>query len=148
MAKRNPEVERGDIHKRMMAVVREQDLTQADLVRGTGATSPTVSDWFNKGAVPDAEKLGHFCRLTRTNAHWMILGTGPKTAPGEGETATDLAFALGARAVLTELKRLLGGLEVDYFGNRATTLDAAALAAMKVIERTSGPPRRTRHQAP
>ena len=72
MAKRKPEVERSEIHRRMMAVVREQGLTQADLVRGTSATSPTVSDWFNKGAVPDAEKLGHFCRLTRTNAHWMI----------------------------------------------------------------------------
>jgi hypothetical protein len=107
-----------------------------------------VSDWFNKGAVPDAEKLGQFCKLTRVNGHWMLLGTGPKTAPGEGETQSDLAFALGARAVLTELKRLLGGLEVAYFGNRATTLDAAALAAMKVIERTSGPQRRTRRQAP
>jgi hypothetical protein len=140
--------ERSDIHKRMMAVVREQDLTQADLVRGTGATSPTVSDWFNKGAVPDSQTLGRFCRLTRTNAHWMITGTGPKQAPGEGETESDLAFALGARAVLTELKRLLGGLEVAYFGNRATTLDAAALAAMKVIERTGERPRRRHHQAP
>lgn len=140
--------DRNDINKRMMQVVREQDLTQADCVRGTGATSPTVTDWFNKGAVPDAEKLGRFCRMTRTNAHWMITGTGPKQAPGEGETQTDLAFALGARAVLTELKRLVGHLEVAYFGNRATTLDAAALAAMKVIERTGERSPRKHRQAP
>jgi hypothetical protein len=140
--------DRREIHKRMMQVVREQDLTQADCVRGTGATSPTVTDWFNKGAVPDAEKLGRFCRLTRTNAHWMITGMGPKLAPGEGETQSDLAFALGARAVLTELKRIVSNLEVAYFGNRATTLDAAALAAMKVIERTGAPHRRKHHQAP
>jgi hypothetical protein len=140
--------ERSEINRRMMQVVREQGLTQADCVRGTGATSPTVTDWFNKAAVPDAATLGRFCRMTRTNAHWMITGTGPKQAPGEGETQSDLAFALGARAVLTELKRVVGHLEMAYFGGRATSLDEAALAAMKVLERTSGLSRRTRRQAP
>jgi transcriptional regulator with XRE-family HTH domain len=140
--------DRSDIHKRMMQVVREQGLTQADLVRATGATSPTVTDWFNKGAVPEADKLARVCKALRINGHWLLTGTGPRQAPGEGETQTDLAFALGARAVLTELKRILGHLEIAYFGNRATSLDEAALAAMKVLERTSGRPHRTRRQAP
>ena len=147
MAKRKPEHERSDISKRMMAVIREQGVTQADLVRSTGATSPTVTDWFNRGAVPDAEKLARVAKTLRISGHWLLTGNGPKGAPGEGDTASDLAFALGARAVLTELKRLIENLEVAYFGNRASTLDAAALAAMKVIERTAERPHRTRRQA-
>lgn len=142
MAKRTPEHERSDISKRMMATIREQGLHQADLVRATGATSPTVTDWFNRGAVPDAEKLARVAKALRISGHWLLTGQGPKGAPGEGDTATDLAFALGARAVLTELKRLVANLEVAYFGNRASTLDAAALAAMRVIERTGARPQK------
>lgn len=149
MGKRKAEVgvERGEISARMLAVIRQQGLTQADCVRGTGATSPTVNDWFNHGAVPDAEKLGRLCRLTRTSAHWMITGIGPKQAPGEGETESDRAFAIGARTVLHELEQIVGKLKLAYFGDRAATLDDAALAAMRVLERTVGPPRRTRREA-
>jgi transcriptional regulator with XRE-family HTH domain len=139
--------ERSEINKRMMTVIREQGVTQADLVRATGATSPTVTDWFNKGAVPDAATLARVARHLRLNGHWLLTGEGSPLAPGEGETQTDVAFALGARTVLTELRRVLATLEVAYFGDRATSLDEAALAAMKVIERTGALRPQTRRQA-
>lgn len=140
-------VERSDINKRMMAVIRERGLRQVDIVEASGATSPTVADWFNHGAVPDADKLARIAKALKINGHWLLTGQGPRTAPGEGETQSDLAFALGARAVLTEVKKSLNILEVAYFGERATSLDEAALAAMKVIERASAQHRRTSRQA-
>ena len=142
------ECSREEINTRLLRVIRDQGLSQADCVRATGATSPTVSDWFNKGAVPDASTLGMLARATRTNCHWLITGQGPRGAPGEGDTSTDRAFALGARAAITEMKRLQSTLEQVFFGERATSLDEAALAAMQVIERTGGSPPRTRSRAP
>lgn len=139
------ELSREEINRRILQVVREKGMSQADCVRATGATSPTVSDWFNKGAVPDASTLGMLARAAHVNCHWLITGQGPRQAPGEGDTATDRAFALGARAAITEMKRLQSTLEEVFFGERATSLDEAALAAMQVIERTGDrPPRKPR----
>jgi hypothetical protein len=111
LRKVNPD--RGQINQRLMQVVRERSVTQADLVRMTGATSPTVSDWFNHGALPDADKLARFGKGTHTNLHWLLTGEGPEEEPGHGETLADRAIHLGRQEILGKIRRALDEIEAQ-----------------------------------
>lgn len=110
---RRPSIERAAINKRLMQVIREKGLRQADCVRATGATSPTVNDWFNKGAVPDASTLGLLARATGTNCHWLITGDGPRHAPGQGETRADKAIQMGREEALSMVSDALAQVKRD-----------------------------------
>jgi transcriptional regulator with XRE-family HTH domain len=109
--------DREEINARMMQVIREQGLTQADCVRATGATSPTVNDWFNKGAVPDAATLGRVAHATRMNCHWLITGHGPRGAPGHGNTPAAVSTRQGHKEAVAMIEkavdRIKKELEID-----------------------------------
>lgn len=141
MKKRAEGGERSEINQRLMAVVKQKRLTQADLVRASGATSPTVTDWFNRGAVPDAERLARIAKAIRVNAHWLLTGQGPKSLPGEGQTQADQAYILGAQAIVIELGKVLRQFEAQYLGDQPIEPDEAAIAAVKALERARQQPR-------
>lgn len=109
---------RREINRRMMQVVHhamQQDgLTRRALEHMTETASPTVSDWFNHGAVPDAGTIAKLARGLHVNAHWLLTGKGPPSPLGEGREKADELFALGAAAVLQDLRELLGKLEANY----------------------------------
>lgn len=138
---------RSEINERLMAVVKQKGLTQADLVRASGATSPTVTDWFNRGAVPDAERLARIAKAIGVNGHWLLTGQGPKALPGEGRTQGDQLYTLGAQAVLIELGKVLRQFEGEYFGDQPIELDEAAIAAVKALERAKRPLRNASREA-
>ena len=107
--------ERIAINGRMMQVVRKNKVSQAELVDATGATSPTVSDWYNKQAVPQADKLARVARALRVNGHWLLTGEGPEHAPGQGNTRPDRAMQMGyeeavrrIESALVDIKKELG----------------------------------------
>lgn len=122
---------RREINRRMMQVVRhamQQDgLTRRALEHMTETASPTVSDWFNHGAVPDAGTIAKLARGLHVNAHWLLTGKGPQSPPGEGREKADELFTLGASAVLHDLREILGTLEARW--------SAAVLAHEDAIRR-------------
>lgn len=115
------EVGRSEINQRLMAIVKEKGLTQADLVRASGATSPAVTDWFNRGAVPDAERLARIAQAIRVNGHWLLTGKGPKTLPGDGTKDLDQAYTQGAQAVVADLGKILRQFEEHYSESAGVT---------------------------
>ena len=146
MKRRAPESQRSEINQRLMTVVKQKGLTQADLVRASGATSPTVTDWFNRGAVPDAERLARIAKAIRVNGHWLLTGQGPKALPGEGQTEGDKLLTVGARNYDEQLNKVLRQFRADYFGELPPIeRDEEAIAAVKAAERaTRQPPRAAR----
>lgn len=127
-----------EMNKRLMSVFKAKGLTQADVVRASGATSPTVTDWFNRGAVPDPITLGRLAKAIRVNGHWLLTGQGPKSLPGEG--SSDELYSIGAQAVILELEKLLRALKLQFFGDETIAPDAAAIDAVKALERTKRQP--------
>lgn len=127
---------RSGINKRLIHVISqavERDgLTRRDIEHMAEASSPTVSDWFHKGAVPDAITIDKLCRGLHVNAHWVITGQGPKSPPGEGREKADELFALGAAAVLQEHRDLLRALETRWSASLLTHEDAIQRAAEAV----------------
>lgn len=124
---------RSEINKRLMQVILhaiERDgRTRRDIEHMAEASSPTVSDWFHKGAVPDATTIAKLARGLHVNAHWLLTGQGPKAPPGEGRDKADELFALGAAAVLQEHRELLEALETRWSASLVTHEDAIQRAA-------------------
>src|ERR687891_1803031 len=104
-----------EINRRLMQVIQhaiqQKGMTRREIEHLAQASSPTVSDWFNKGAVPDAVTIARLCRGLRVNAHWVLTGIGPQALPGEGRSDADQAFALGASAVVSDLRDSVSAIE-------------------------------------
>lgn len=54
----------------------ELNLTQADLMRLTGAARGTVSGWFNGSNNPSAKHIGAVCTALQTTSQWLLDGEG------------------------------------------------------------------------
>lgn len=54
----------------------ELNLTQADLMRLTGAARGTVSGWFNGSNNPSAKHIGAVCTALQTTSQWLLDGHG------------------------------------------------------------------------
>ncbi len=119
---------RSEINQRLMEIIhqamRRDGLARRQIEHMADVSSPTVSDWFNNGAVPDAVVIGRLCRGLRVNAHYVITGQGPKSPPGEGNETADELFALGAAAVLQDHRDLFGTLERRWSASLLTHEDA------------------------
>lgn len=55
----------------------ELNITQADLMRLTGAARGTVSGWFNGMNSPSAKHIGAVCAALKTTPQWLLDGIGP-----------------------------------------------------------------------
>lgn len=53
----------------------EHDLSQADLIRGTGAGRATVSGWVNGTNNPSAKHLDNLAKTLKTTTSWLLTGT-------------------------------------------------------------------------
>ena len=140
-----------EINRRLMQVIQhaiqQKGMTRREIEHLAQASSPTVSDWFNKGAVPDAVTIARLCRGLRVNAHWVLTGIGPQALPGEGRSDADQAFALGASAVVSDLRDSVSVIEARWGGQSSTRSVAEVLRRLVEQEdrRTAATPgRRTR----
>lgn len=52
----------------------EHNLSQADLVRGTGAGRATVSGWVNGTNNPSAKHLDNLAKTLKTTTSWLLTG--------------------------------------------------------------------------
>jgi CI repressor-like protein len=109
---------RAEINGRLMEVIRERGLNMTAVGDITDTPTGTISDWYHKGAVPDAEKLARFGRGTGANLHWLLTGDGPRTAPGHGELLTDDAIRMGRKEVLEMIKSAVASIETRLAGRR------------------------------
>ena len=110
------------INKKMM----ELSLSQADLIRATGAGRATVSGWVNGTNKPSAKHIGALAKALKTSEWWILYGV---NAPIQFEEVTawddstpleddeiavpffkDFSFACGSgsigEAMLNERRRL------------------------------------------
>ena len=71
------------IHDRLVAVVGNR--TYRELSQLTGIHHETVRR-FLSGQAPSAEFLHALCRTMKVNAHWLLMGVGPK---GTGDIRPD-----------------------------------------------------------
>lgn len=58
------------INKKM----QELDLSQADVIRATGAGRATVSGWFNGANAPSAKYLDSLAKVLKTSTRWILTG--------------------------------------------------------------------------
>ena len=52
----------------------EHNLSQADLIRGTGAGRATVSGWVNGTNNPSAKHLNNLAKTLKTTTSWLLTG--------------------------------------------------------------------------
>ena len=52
----------------------EHSLSQADLIRGTGAGRATVSGWVNGTNNPSAKHLDNLAKTLKTTTNWLLTG--------------------------------------------------------------------------
>ncbi|AWV87083.1 LexA family transcriptional repressor [Acinetobacter radioresistens] len=64
----------------------ELGLSQADLIRGTGAGRATVSAWCNDTNKPSAKHIGALAKTLKTTPEWILYGQGIKQLTEVNET--------------------------------------------------------------
>lgn len=62
------------IADRINQKMTEHDLSQADLIRGTGAGRATVSGWVNGTNKPSAKHLDSLAKTLKTTTSWILSG--------------------------------------------------------------------------
>lgn len=68
-----------EVSDRINKKMAELSLTQADLVRGTGAGRATVSGWVNGTNKPSAKHLDSLAKTLKTTTSWILTGQGSDT---------------------------------------------------------------------
>jgi phage repressor protein C with HTH and peptisase S24 domain len=62
------------VSDRINLKMTEHNLSQADLVRGTGAGRATVSGWVNGTNNPSAKHLDNLAKTLKTTTSWLLTG--------------------------------------------------------------------------
>lgn len=62
------------VFDRINLKMTEHNLSQADLVRGTGAGRATVSGWVNGTNNPSAKHLDNLAKTLKTTTSWLLTG--------------------------------------------------------------------------
>lgn len=106
---------RAEINRRLLEIVRSAGMSQADCVRATGLTSPAVSDWFNRGAVPDAATLARLALHLHVNGHWLLTGQGPR----DDLLRREELYRLGAEAAIEDVRAMVAALEARWADDAA-----------------------------
>ena len=64
------------ISGRMIQIMDEQGITQADLSRGTGISERTISDWRHKKTNPGSDKIMIICKVLQIDPKTLLIGEG------------------------------------------------------------------------
>ena len=59
---------------RIIQKMKEHGLSQADIIRATGAGRATVSGWINGSNAPSAKYLESLSTVLKTNSTWLLTG--------------------------------------------------------------------------
>ncbi len=59
---------------RMREAMARQGMTQAELARRLDVRDATVSDWFNRGALPSGAVMLRLPEVLRVDGHWLLTG--------------------------------------------------------------------------
>lgn len=68
MAKKGKEIQL-DISKRIFELMNQRGVSQKELSERTGISTSTISDWKNKGNVPNSEKISSICKALNVSAN-------------------------------------------------------------------------------
>ena len=82
------------ITDRINQKMTEHSLSQADLIRGTGAGRATVSGWVNGTNNPSAKHLDNLAKTLKTTTSWLLTG--------EGSSATEQNDSNFSNVVINE----------------------------------------------
>ena len=63
-----------DTAERINSRMKELDLSQADLIRSTGAGRATVHGWVQGTSKPSAKHISAVCRALKTTPQWLLDG--------------------------------------------------------------------------
>lgn len=61
---------------RIIQKMKEHSLSQADILRATGAGRATVSGWINGSNSPSAKYIDSLAKVLHTNSTWLLSGNG------------------------------------------------------------------------
>lgn len=64
--------------RRVKAVLREKEMSQAELSRSLGVGQATVSEWFTRHRVPNGAVLLQLPGVLGVNGHWLLTGEGSR----------------------------------------------------------------------
>jgi SOS-response transcriptional repressor LexA len=68
---------------RIAQLMRKRGLTQADLMRATGATRGTVSQWISNATQPGGKYINELCRVLGTTSDYIYDGVDGEHEVGE-----------------------------------------------------------------
>ncbi|MEA4920218.1 MAG: helix-turn-helix transcriptional regulator [Clostridiaceae bacterium] len=95
-----------DTFDRIMLLLNENHMTQADLARATGISTGLISQWKNRDQKPSAEKLKLIAAYFNVSTDYL-LDNEPQKAPAKNDelkmTEEDFKFALfGGDGMITD----------------------------------------------
>lgn len=129
------------IHRRIQVRMQALGVTQADVAKGLGMASSSVSDWFRKGALPDGAAMLALPKVLKCSANWLLLNTGPMETV-EGAARDHVLRAEGAHAAILDMRELLDELQeatASGGGGRSPAERARVASVRRVLkERKAG----------
>lgn len=140
------------VSKRISARALELGISQADVVRATGAAKSTVNAWFNGGAIPRGEHLNGIRKILRCTQDWLFEGRGSPAILNDdkffGALAASWEVVTGEKPA-TELVKVpaltlegavdSGDLKVFHCANLSGVSRFAAAAWFEASSASAGP---------
>ncbi len=68
-----------NISDRIIKRMSELNLRSIDVIKKTGVSKGTISQWRNGTAIPSSKYLIALCRVLNVEADWLVEGIGPKS---------------------------------------------------------------------
>lgn len=69
------------VYQRLGEALDASPLERQEIARRMGVHPSRLSEWTSGRRNPSGIAIRDLCRLTRTNAHWLLFGTGPRDWP-------------------------------------------------------------------
>ena len=106
-----------DTAERINLRMKELELTQADLIRGTGAGRATVHGWVNGTNKPSAKHIGALSTTLKTTPQWLLDGVGLRSTDAY-QSESNVSFTNTPLRQIPLLDYVQAGLlnEVGYDG--------------------------------
>ncbi|MBQ9886103.1 MAG: helix-turn-helix domain-containing protein [Lachnospiraceae bacterium] len=64
------------ISERILKVLKERNMTQAEFAKQIGIATSTISEWKKKGTNPSADKLMDICNVLQITPEQLLTGVG------------------------------------------------------------------------
>lgn len=97
---------------RLAQRMREVQVSQTAMAEACDISQSSISDYLNRGAIPNAEVLMLMAPFLKCSADWLLFGT---RSGGEGGSAAR-AYHDGGLAMIARLRRDLEAAEKDWQG--------------------------------